>query len=42
MIFSVFAKVQNGRCTDMQFMEDPFVTAASFRPGGSWTFQKRP
>jgi hypothetical protein len=23
MIFSVFEKVQNGRCTDMQFMEDP-------------------
>jgi hypothetical protein len=30
MIFSVFAKVQNGRCTYMQLMEDTFATAASF------------
>jgi uncharacterized protein len=40
--FSVFAKVRNGRCTYMQFMEDTFATAASFRSGGSWTFQSDP
>jgi hypothetical protein len=42
MIFSVFAKVQNGRCTYMQFMEDTFATAASFRSGGSWTSKSDP
>lgn len=40
--FSVFAKVRNGRCTYMQFMEGTFATAASFRSGGSWTFQSDP
>lgn len=40
--FSVFAKVRNGRCTYMQFMEDTFATAASFRSGGSWAFQSDP
>ena len=42
MIFSVFAKVHNGRCTYMQFMEDTFAIAASFRSGGGWTFQSDP
>jgi hypothetical protein len=26
----------------MQFMEDTFATAASFRSGGSWKFQSDP
>jgi hypothetical protein len=40
--FAVFAKVRNGRCTYMQFMEDTFATAASFRSCGSWTFRSNP
>jgi uncharacterized protein len=40
--FAVFAKVQNGRCTYMQFMEDTLATSASFRSGGKWTFHSDP
>jgi len=40
--FAVFAKVEHGRCTYLQFMEDTFATGASFRSGGSWTFQSNP
>ena len=40
--FAVFAKVDGGRCTYLQFMEDTFATGASFRSGGSWTFQSNP
>ena len=40
--FAVFAKVRNGRCAYMQFMEDTFATGASFRSGGSWTFRSNP
>ena len=40
--FSVFAKVHNGRCTYMQFMEDTFATGASFRSGGKWNFRSDP
>jgi len=40
--FSIFAKVHNGRCTYMQFMEDTFATGASFRSGGKWTFHSDP
>jgi uncharacterized protein len=40
--FAVFAKVADGRCTYLQFMEDTFATAASFHSGGSWTFQSNP
>ncbi|MCP3712162.1 nuclear transport factor 2 family protein [Paraburkholderia sp. CNPSo 3274] len=40
--FAVFAKVEHGRCTYLQFMEDTFATGASFRSGGSWTFQGNP
>ena len=40
--FSIFAKVYNGRCTYMQFMEDTFATGASFRSGGKWTFHSDP
>ncbi|HYB10893.1 MAG TPA: nuclear transport factor 2 family protein [Alphaproteobacteria bacterium] len=40
--FAIFAKVESGRCTYLQFMEDSFATAASFRSGGRWTFQSSP
>jgi uncharacterized protein len=40
--FAVFAKVEEGRCHYLQFMEDTFATSASFRSGGSWTFQSNP
>ncbi|NUX55744.1 nuclear transport factor 2 family protein [Paraburkholderia youngii] len=40
--FAVFAKVEHGRCRYLQFMEDTFATGASFRSGGSWTFQGNP
>jgi hypothetical protein len=40
--FAIFAKVTDGRCTYMQFMEDTFATGASFRSGGSWTFRSNP
>jgi uncharacterized protein len=40
--FAVFAKVLNGRCTYMQFMEDTFATGASFRSGGTWHFRSDP
>ena len=40
--FSVFARVSNGKCTYLQFMEDTFATGASFRSGGAWTFRSDP
>ena len=40
--FAIFAKVVGGRCSYMQFMEDTFATAASFRSGGTWTFRGDP
>jgi uncharacterized protein len=40
--FAIFAKVSDGRCSYMQFMEDTFATAASFRSGGAWRFRSDP
>ena len=40
--FSIFAKVSEGQVTYMQFMEDTFGTASSFRSGGVWKFQSDP
>jgi uncharacterized protein len=40
--FAVYAKVKNGKCTYMQFMEDTFATGASFSSGGAWTFRSDP
>jgi len=40
--FAVFARVVDGRCVYMQFMEDTLATAASFRKGGAWTFHSDP
>lgn len=40
--FAVFARCKDGRCSYLQFMEDTFATGASFRSGGTWTFQSDP
>jgi hypothetical protein len=40
--FAVFARCEDGRCSYLQFMEDTFATAASFRSGGTVTFQSNP
>jgi ketosteroid isomerase-like protein len=40
--FAVFAKVADGRCSYMQFMEDTLATATSFRKSGHWTFHSDP
>ena len=40
--FAIFCKVNGGKVTYMQFMEDTFCTASSFRSGGTWTFQSDP
>ena len=40
--FAVFAKVKDGRCHFLQFMEDTLATSASFRSGGQWTFRSNP
>jgi uncharacterized protein len=40
--FAVFCKVKESKVTYMQFMEDTFCTASSFRSGGVWKFQSDP
>src|SRR5580700_3970976 len=40
--FSILAKVIDGKVTYLQFLEDSYATAASFRAGGSWTVQTEP
>jgi uncharacterized protein len=40
--FAVFCKVKESKVTYMQFMEDTFCTASSFRLGGAWRFQSDP
>ena len=40
--FAVFAKVKEGRCYYLQFMEDTLATSASFKGGGQWTFRSNP
>ena len=40
--FAVFAKVKDGRCYYLQFMEDSLATSASFKSGGQWTFRSNP
>jgi len=40
--FAIFCKVKGGKVTYMQFMEDTFCTASSFRSGGTWKFQSDP
>ena len=40
--FAILARVQDGRVTYMQFMEDTFGTAATFRVGGEAVFHADP
>ena len=40
--FSILAKVVDGKMTYLQFLEDSYATAASFRADGSWTVQTEP
>jgi hypothetical protein len=40
--FSILAKVVNGKVTYLQFLEDSYATAASFRKEGSWIVQTEP
>ena len=40
--FSILVKVVNGKVTHLQFLEDSYATAASFRKNGSWTVQTEP
>ena len=40
--FAILAKVRDGRITFMQFMEDTFATAATFRSGGGATYRSDP
>jgi len=37
--FSILVKVVDGKVNYLQFLEDSYATAASFRSGGSWTVQ---
>ena len=40
--FSILARVRDGRVAYMQFLEDTFATAATFRTGGVATFRSDP
>jgi ketosteroid isomerase-like protein len=37
--FSILVKVVDGKVTYLQFLEDSYATARSFRKHGSWTVQ---
>lgn len=37
--FSILVKVVDGKVTYLQFLEDTYATAGSFRKSGSWTVQ---
>ena len=40
--FAILCKLKAGKVSYMQFMEDTFCTASSFRSGGTWKFQSDP
>jgi len=40
--FSILVKVVEGQVVFLQFLEDSYATAASFRKNGSWTVQTEP
>jgi len=40
--FSILVKVVGGKVTYLQFLEDSYATAASFRKSGSWIVQAEP
>jgi ketosteroid isomerase-like protein len=40
--FAILVKVVDGKVTYLQFLEDTYATAASFRKDGAWTVQTEP
>ncbi len=40
--FAILVKVVDGQVTYLQFLEDTYATAASFRKDGTWTVQTEP
>ncbi len=40
--FSILVKVVDGKVTYVQFLEDSYATASSFRKSGSWVVQTEP
>jgi uncharacterized protein len=40
--FAIHVKVLDGKVTHLQFLEDTYATAASFRTSGTWTVQTEP
>jgi hypothetical protein len=40
--FAILVKVVDGQVTYLQFLEDSYATASSFRERGSWTVQTEP
>ena len=40
--FCIFTRVTEGKIVYMQFMEDTFGTASTFRAAGSWLFRSDP
>jgi ketosteroid isomerase-like protein len=40
--FSILVKVVDGKVTYLQFLEDSYATASSFRKDGSWVVQTEP
>lgn len=40
--FSILVKVVNGKVTYLQFLEDSYATASSFRKDGFWIVQTEP
>jgi hypothetical protein len=40
--FSILVKVIDGKVTHLQFLEDSYATASSFRKNGSWVVQTEP
>ena len=40
--FAILARVEGGRIVFMQFLEDTFATAATFRSGGTATYRSDP
>jgi len=40
--FAIHVKVVDGKVTYLQFLEDTYATASSFRTEGSWTVQTEP
>jgi uncharacterized protein len=40
--FAILVKVVDGKVTHLQFLEDSYATASSFRKDGTWTVQTEP